>query len=617
MQFDINYGAINLAQPARPAPRGPLYAAVDGRAASLSNSECIFQARDGGELHVMTHQVLQALDQCREFRTLDEHVARVTSVLPGLGGQAEAVRHVLGGLVERGVLRSDSQFLEALARADEVRPAALAAVAIRACDRPAQLGRLLDSLAAHGRRHGRSDAVWIIDDSTDAQALERHQALGREHARDAGVAVRHVGPAQAAALCERLGRELPQARETLRGLLLRDGAGAGFGGGRGYNLALLLSAGRRLSLLDDDYLLPFHRASVAQPGLEPMPGTGFEARFQDGMAASLATGPELEQDGFALQQDLVGSPLAAAMARHPELLGLDRERLRGQSLSRLSHLAGPARVLATFTGTRGASFTGDSLWLYRLAGASRDAFWASREGYLANVHAEALEFAPARAIARPHGLFTPFMLDNSALLPCTAVHGRGEDGLFGVVSGYLYPDALTLHLPITIGHVQEGRRDRHARAMAPLTPGINRFLREWIVNQAQPARSADPGERLALLAAQLEDLAGAPQAARVEMLEEYLRYVRADLIEHLQQQILDNPKAPVYWLADVRQIVEVNGRALLAGDPPRLDEWPAALDAAGCADRLSLACRDLAASWRHWPAIWRRAAELGGRLLED
>lgn len=63
------------------------------------------------------------------------------------------------------------------------------------------------------------------------------------------------------------------------------------------------------------------------------------------------------------------------------------------------------------------------------------------------------------------------------------------------------------------------------------------------------------------------------------MLEEYLRYVRADLIEHLQQQILDNPKAPVYWLADVRQIVEVNGRALLSGDPPRLDEWPAGLDA--------------------------------------
>ncbi len=617
MEFDINFGAINLPQQTPPAPRGPLYAAVDGRAASLSNSECIFQARDGGELHVMTHQVLQALDQCREFRTLDEHVARVTSVLPGLGGQAEAVRHVLSGLAERGVLRTDSQFLDALTRAGDDRPAALAAVAVRACDRPAQLERLLASLAGHGRRHGRNDPVWILDDSRDDEARSRHQALAREHAGAAGVAVRHLGAAQAAALCERLGRELPQAREQLRHLLLREGDGAGFGGGRGYNLALLLSAGRRLSLLDDDYLLPFHQASVARPGLEPTPGTAFEARFQDGLPASLATGEDLAQDGFALQQDLVGSPLGAAIARHPDLLGLDRERLRGQTLARLAHLTGQARVLATYTGTRGASFTGDSLWLYRLADASREAFWASREGYLANVHAESLEFAPARAIARPYGLFTPFMLDNSRLLPCTAVHGRGEDGLFGVAANYLYPDALTLHLPITIGHVQEGRRDRHARAMAPLTPGINRFLREWIVNQAQPARSADPGERLALLAAQLEDLAGAPEAVRIEMLEEYLRYVRADLIEHLQQQILDNPKAPVYWLADVRQIVEVNGRALLAGEPPRLDEWPAGLDAAGCADRLSRACRDLAASWRHWPAIWRRAAELGGRLLED
>lgn len=614
---DITPGATGATPPAAPVPNGPLLAAVDGRAASLSNSECIFQARDGGELHVMTHQVLQALDQCREFRTLDEHVARVTSVLPGLGGQADAVRHVLAGLAERGVLRTDGQFLAALAQAGEETPAALAGLAIRACDRPAQLARLLASLAEHGRRHGRRDAVWIIDDSRDPAARDQHHALAGEHARAAGVAVRHVGPAQAAAVAGRLARELPQAREVLNALLLRGDGVAGFGGGRGYNLALLLSAGSRLAMLDDDYLLPFHQASVARPGLEPAPATSFEARFQDGLEASLATGPALVEDGLALQQDLVGSTLGSAIARHPALLGLEGQRLRGQTLARLAHLNGKARVLATFTGTRGASFTGDSLWLYRLAGPSREAFWASREGYLANVHAEALEFAPARAIARPHGLFTPFMLDNSALLPCTSVLGRGEDGLFGVAASYLYPDALTLHLPITIGHVQEGRRDRHARAMAPLTPGINRFLREWIVNQAQPARSADPGERLALLAAQLEDLAGAPQAVRVEMLEEYLRYVRADLIEHLQQQILDNPRAPVYWLADVRQIVETNGRALLAGEPPRLDEWPAGLSAAEYGDRLAAACRDLAASWRHWPALWRRAADLGDRLLAD
>ena len=107
MEYNIDFGNITLKPPPAPKPanQGPLYAAVDGKAASLSNNECVFQPTGGGELEVMTHQVLQALDQCREFHTLDEHVARVVGVVPGLAGQSEAVRRVLNGLISRGLLR--------------------------------------------------------------------------------------------------------------------------------------------------------------------------------------------------------------------------------------------------------------------------------------------------------------------------------------------------------------------------------------------------------------------------------------------------------------------------------------------------------------------------------
>lgn len=614
VDYNIDFGRITIGPPPvpKPDPAAPLFAAVDGRVASLSNSECIFQARDGGELHVMTHQVLQALDQCREFRPLDEHVARVAGVIPGLTGQGDAVRRVLTGLIERGLLRSDGEFIAAMRQSQARAPTPFRAHVIRACDRPAQLRSLLDGFRQQAAEVADAGgALIVIDDSRQAEAAREQRRLVAEHAQTAGVDARYVGRDETDAIAARLAKGRPEARAAVEALLLpREGA---FGGGRGYNLALLLTAGGRLALFDDDYRLPIRRAHDARGGLELNPQQAYAVHFHADVDAALVAGETLAEDGLGLHRALAGRRLGDLFAAHGDLLPV-REHLRGQTLSRLAHLRGDARILATYVGTRGASGAGEAVWLYDIDPASRATFWLDRESYLRNCNGDSIEYAPSRAQLRPFGLFTPFAVDNGELLPCTAPTGRGEDGLFGVVGHYLYPDSLTLHLPMTIGHVQEGRRSRYERAMRPLTPGFNRFLREWVRNQAQPARSADAGERLAFLAAQLEDLAGASEKERVSMLEEYLRYVRADLIERLQQQLLSAPEAPVYWAADVRRIVEVNGKALLAGAPPRLDEWPDGIDHAACAERLRASCLELANAYRHWPALWRTAAELGERL---
>ena len=68
-QFDYQFSYAPQA-PATPRvdPNAPLFASEDGVVASLSNNECIFQVRRSGETHVMTYQVLQALDQTRQRR---------------------------------------------------------------------------------------------------------------------------------------------------------------------------------------------------------------------------------------------------------------------------------------------------------------------------------------------------------------------------------------------------------------------------------------------------------------------------------------------------------------------------------------------------------------------
>jgi len=246
-----------------------MYASEDGRVASLSSQECIFFVKYSGAAHVMTLQVLQALDQCREFRTLHDHAARIESTVPGLAGKGEDIRRVLDGLVQRKLLVRDADFIARFHNAVEREPPPLRAVFIRACDRPARLACLLDSLVDYEQHFGANRRYVLIDDSINARHIDEQRELLREFARATACKVSYVGRSASAKLVEKFARAKPHVRDAIRALLLRQShpQAQRFGGGRSRNLALLLSAGARLILLDDDLRLPLRRPDFARTGL--------------------------------------------------------------------------------------------------------------------------------------------------------------------------------------------------------------------------------------------------------------------------------------------------------------------------------------------------------------
>ncbi|HET9484968.1 MAG TPA: hypothetical protein VFO79_13495, partial [Xanthomonadales bacterium] len=192
MNFQIDFG--NFIQPVATA-NAPLYASVDGVAHPLGGDECVFQDRATGEVHAMTVQVLQALDMTREFRTLDEHCAAIAQRLGGLAGQADAVRRVIDGLIQRGLVISDSQYLARLVVPSARVPAPLRAVFVRGGGRAGALDRLLHSLAAGEAKSGARRRYVVLDG--DAAALRRFAAA-------TGARVTHVDAAARRALAERL-----------------------------------------------------------------------------------------------------------------------------------------------------------------------------------------------------------------------------------------------------------------------------------------------------------------------------------------------------------------------------------------------------------------------------
>lgn len=615
LNYQINYGTLGSAPAPAPRidPNAPLYASEDGVVASLSNSECIFQVKRSGDTHVMTFQVLQALDQSREFRTLDEHAARIRATIPGLQGQRDGVARVLDGLTQRGLLVSDRDFLQRVASAPAREPAPLRAVFIRACDRPEQLAHLLDSLAEYERRFRANRHYVLLDDSKSREAINRHRDLLREFARATGCKLSYVGASERERLVAKLARAVPAAAKILPHMLLRSETSDRFGGGRAWNLAMLLSAGARLVLLDDDHRLPLRRPEDARSGLDPDPLAAPYTQFHRNIENALGAGEEVTDDPFELHLDAAGRPLGAVSA--DARCAIERTALRGLALSRLDHLRGDAPIVATQHGSYGSARTESGIWLYQLPPAARAEFARDRNSYLRNIEGGSLWYGYRQARATGAASFTPFALDNSVLLPCTNPLGRGEDALFSRVTELCHPGALMLELPVAIGHVQEGQRKRSPRTLAAHTPRFNYFISDFVQRQLPEFNAAEPAQRLGLLAAHLRDVGAADEKGCLRQLQEYLAYTRADLIERLQNQYDSATDAPVYWQADVRAIIEANGRALIAKTPPRLGDWPEAIDNAGCARLLREETVQLAAAYDAWPALWEYARDQGERLL--
>jgi len=597
-------------------PKAALYASEDGRVASLSSEECIFVVKRTGAPHVMTVQVLQALDLCREFRPLDEHALRIETAVAGLAGKRDSVRRVLEGLVQRKLLLSDEDFIAQLQSASARTPPPLRAVFIRACDRPDRLAHLLSSLADYERRHGAGRRYVLIDDSILAAHSNEQRDLLREFARTTGCKVSYIGRAESAKLVEKFAKANPQARDAARALLLRDAHSQAqrFGGGRSRNLALLLSAGARLVLIDDDLRLPLRRPEFAGPGLDPNPDASANVRFYASMEQALGGGSEIDEDPFELHLDVCSQPLGAIVNGR---YGLSRDSLRGLNLGRLDILRPGSRIVTTHHGSYGSSRSESTLWLYHaIDPIGREEFWRNRESYNRNVAAHHVLYGADRARAVEVPGFTPFALDNSALLPCTNPVGRAEDSLGSALTRYCLPDSVALELPVAIGHVQESLRKRFVNTDGASQPRVNDFLREFVSRQFGLFKAEDPGQRLGFLAHVMRDLARASVKERIENLSEYRRFVHANVIDRLQRQLETTAAAPVYWQADVRAIVQANARELLAGDAaPRLAEWPQDIDAAGCARALSGELEAMADACEHWPALWRYAVEQGEKLL--
>lgn len=596
--------------------QGPLFASVAATANTLGNTEAVMRETDTGRTAIMTLQVLEAMDLCREFQTLDQHVRTVCGSLQGLQGQETAVRNVLHNLASRGLLIEADAWLSRLREHRSEAPAPFRTVIIRTADRPQCVRALLESLRAYEARWRPGHRYLLVDQSEDRAAHAENAAALEDFSASSGCRSLHFDRTQMARRLRELQQALPAQTEALAYLLDAERHRIGYHGAYGVatNWASLLTAGERCVLLDDDYLLPIRLHPDWQRGLKFGPQPVIDGVFA-GVDQALAQGLDCEHDPLDLHAELCGHSLAALLGQRP-LLALNASNLRGLAPSRLPQLRADARVIATSQGRRGDA-AGISLnWLLMQPPVVLEARLSDRDIYQGQVQRPAVWSGGAHFQLVEHRSFPSFMLDGSRLLPPAPPMGRGEDALFSACLETLHPQALQMELPLAIGHRGLNALERGDVFNQPSTPSFAEMVVSQVRAWAPDMRGVGVRQRLNLLAAQLADLAAMDARSANAYMDAYLLDHRAGLIAAMQGLLLEMPKGPGHWAADVRSQIEANGLALTAGDPPRFAEWPGRVDAEQSATLFRDYLQPLSAALPAWMEAFEWAREQAPRWIE-
>lgn len=574
MSFSIEYN-LNL-DIARPPPASPeeLYVFDALRLYPLSEDQRLAFNPRNGQRTVVKGDVQVLLSLCDRFRTLSEHADFIAGRLDYPNRSRETIMAVLEQLRAAGMMVNAAEWLE---RVDAPAASPLAhgdwVLAITTCDRPALLQQLLDSCIDHLTPEIRPDRVLLLDDSRRPEHVRANRNIWSTWLGRCGLSGEYWGRPERVGLCQDLQRNFSDAASTIDWLLSPEAfPDDAFTVGQNRNLALLLTTGHRLLLLDDDCRLqpwrhPFcqDRLRVGRVPIEVIPYTDRERILDEVRAAACNPFEEhLRLLGAGLRQafEHVGQPWRDT-AWLKDLDGASRARLSADSAVRI-----------TMNATLGDPGTDGMSWLYTRPTESTRRVADYLQRLPEGIDHERLFWKgwPAHRLMYDEVLMTTTLtgVDNRVATTCLLPTGRVEDVMLGDGMQALHPDALLFAFHWALPHDPEPRRywrrpSAHAEHAAP---GPDWFLGYSIDHVRKGCEVRDPDARLAYLACRYRELANTPDEMLKALLESrYLQqqaaWNKAYLENRASGQALMGQTLSPAWQADIAVLAERSSERLL------------------------------------------------------
>ena len=572
-----------------------------------------------GERAMVKPDVYTALLSCNQFRTLDKQIERIIASNPGMQGQQSNMRDVLQSMLDSGIMISARKTCDALKRpggqlphdkeegGDPDRPV----VVIITWERPAALERLLKSMGANcdiGKFH----QLYIVDDSRKPENINKNRELIAKFALDTKKPIQYFGQTEQQSLLDNLSRQLPAHEEAIRFLADQSRWSDYWTSGLARNIALLLSSGRRLVMLDDDTI-----CDVYDPG-RPKPNITFsdsprEADFFQNVQEWAPQRLALNPDPVDRHMQCLGTTFSEAV----HVLGQSNLKPVGftnASALEVAELQADSPVIITECGVFGCPGTNTNTWLPDMAPASIERMLASRQKTTNALNTRMVwtgrnqpHFSPRPNMSAITGL------DNRQTLPPYFPILRGEDRLFGYLLDFVFPTAVTLDYPWAIPHLPIPQREWRD-IDRDFTPGASfpTFFFAQMLDYKASCHAEAPAVRLATLSAFFCDLAAtADDTLAASQRDAVLHNISGEL-RHLDELLASADSAPAQWQEYLNNGIEQLNKAFdqASREDYPLKGQPQSLEGTELIAFWKKNWRGFAAALEAWPEIREAAAEI-------
>jgi hypothetical protein len=520
------------------------------RAYPIPGGNYLLHNTRNGKRAVVMPEVYASLVRCNQFKTIAQHSAAIIEINPGMQDQQSAIQKVFQQMLDTGMMVSAKKICDSLKTRDGARREenenAAPVVAIITWERPQALERLLDSIVVNCDTR-KLHRLYVIDDSRKTENINKNKALVEKFASGMETGVQYFGPDEQQSLLDELAKRLPHHENDIRFLADQSRWREHWTAGLNRNLALLLSCGHRLVMMDDD--------SVCDVYDPPHPKANIT--FSDDPREADFFGSE--QDWAYLHQPINPDPID----RHMQCLGLSfsealnvlgQNHLKPAGLGNatallISELKPGSPVLMTECGSLGCPGTTSNTWLPNMAPNSLKQVLSSVEKTT-----QALEKRKAWS-GRNHPHFAPRPnmsqitgFDNRQMLPPYLPIMRAQDRLFGNMLDFIFPSSVTLDYPWAIPHLPIPEREWRNRDLnfkpADTFPV---FFFEKLLEHKSSCRSESPAERLANLSAWFRDMATASSQSLGDMYRDTRLRDSSERLEQLGELLKTTGSAPPNW----------------------------------------------------------------------
>lgn len=595
-------------------PPPPRYRAASIRRFPAGGNSDLVYFTDEKSAHLLPSEVVNILDSCRSFRTLENHLKEICGGEGRGADQVAVIKKLLSDLAAAGMLISDRDILSrctTAARAEA--PPPISSIGFVTRERTDKLARAVVSYAENGKEFGRAMTLVVADDSGEAATRARHRRLLRAIKNRYGVEIYYAGAEEKLRYAETLAAQgLPP---DVINFALFDEEGCGYSPGANRNALLLHTVGDLFFSADDDTMCRVAAPPEGGDNLsflgesEPREFWFFPDRHELMRSANI-----LHEDFLSAHEQLLGRGLGDVVRDFSQDREVEIEDLCPHLIQSMG--AGRGEVRATFNGLFGdAGMPTPVGLLWNLDGNTHERLVRSEAGYrTACGSREMLSAVRNTTICHSPQCMSAFLgLDNRSLLPPFMPVQRNEDGVFGLVLYSCFADAYSAHIPRALLHAPESRAyppdytsyltGNHFDATMMLCVGGHRH---------QFGGQSDR-ENLQSLGRHLIELGSIH-------LHEFEEFVRLQLwrqfshfVAYASEVLKTYDFSPRYWAEDLEKCVDARRKAILKKDhivPRDLLGGRAPDEARALAQRLVLRFGQLL--W-WWPDIVEVATRLRAR----